>query len=283
MICSHPLIAMAAQPANDYTYEYAEDGFKGELHIKMIENNKFSIKISTLNQSNSATCDTEEICFKKTDKIICDIKDDNYPDQSISISGFGNDFVTVESNVDPGFMCGMNGYFDGKYKLVDNTSKSLPASASGENSGPIVFGLYLGMSYNNAVQKLNSEGFEINYFKVNDNYRKSSLTPVPYTYNIIKNGKQIGRFETQEERGIIFEFALSPSVFGVRDYDQPNFAKQFLDHYKIPYAEDMFSITKGKVLLLTNRQAGYEVSFPSSGFGFFIIRSIQKNSDIQFK
>lgn len=284
IISLYPLTINAVQPHNDYTYEYVEEGYSGELHIKAEGDNKYSVKISTLNQSNSATCDTEEICVRKNDKIICIIKSDAYPDQSISISGFGNNTINVESNTELGYMCGMNGYFDGKYKLIDSGSSSLKVSASiGQQSGPVVFGLYLGMPYDNAVQKLTNEGYEIKYLKVRDDIRKYSSNPMRYTYHILKNGTQIGRFDTKGEKGIIFEFALSPSVFGVKDYDQLNFAKQFLDHYKIPYSQEMFSITKGKDLLLTNRQAGYELSFSDSAFGFFVIRSIQKNSDIQFK
>lgn len=164
-------------------------------------------------------------------------------------------------------------------------SQATPDTNTAQQTAPVVFGLYLGMSYDNAVQKLTNEGYEIKYFKIHESHRKNSLTPIPYTYNIFKNGTEIGWFSTLNERGVISTFALSPAIFGVKDYDQFNFAKQFLDHYKIPYSQDMFSITKGEQLVLTNRQDGYEISFPNSGFGYstVIMKEIQKNSDIQFK
>lgn len=162
-------------------------------------------------------------------------------------------------------------------------SVSRPVTISDHQNGPVVFGIYLGMPYEAAVQKFTKEGYEVKYLKVNDDVRNNSLYPLPYTYYILKNGTQVARIYTQTEKGIICGFGLSLILFGVKDYDQLHFAKQFLNYYKIPYSPDMFSLTKGKTLLLTNKQEGYEIEFPSFIYDFVYIRNIQKDSDILFK
>lgn len=105
-------------PANGnvtYLYKYAENGLSGDLSLTNKNAGVWELSLTTVNNSNGATCDLTIDCQENNGVFVCHDKEE---DGDIIIRKTGADSIDLKMTSSFSDCCGNGGYFTGKYNKV---------------------------------------------------------------------------------------------------------------------------------------------------------------------
>lgn len=102
------------------TYDYLEKGFSGSLYLTDWDSKgeQVNIKIATVNDSSTNTCDAEVICKSKGTMLLCKDSNSEEPEAILTIKFEDKDILLVDGTLSRSEFCGNGGDFFGKYKLI---------------------------------------------------------------------------------------------------------------------------------------------------------------------
>lgn len=101
------------------TYDYLEKGFSGSLYLTDWDSKgeQVNIRIATVNDASTNTCDAEVTCKSKDTMLLCKDRNSEDPEAILTIKFEDKDILLVDGKLSRSEYCGNGGDFFGKYKL----------------------------------------------------------------------------------------------------------------------------------------------------------------------